>query len=193
MAGSALVASDAAKVVFGVVGGGIIALLITVSVTGSTQANVFTSPRMTFALARNGQFFAAAGRVHPRFKTPGNALLIHLFVMIFMTLSGSYIILTDMYIFIAWVFNLMMIFGLFILRRKYPERARPYRVWGFPWMPALVIAFNAFYLGITLYDDIMHYVEGKTKIMNSVMGISVVAMGIPLYYYFKRSNKSVID
>ena len=193
MAGSALVASDAAKVAFGLVGGGIIALLIAVSVTGSTQANVFTSPRMTFALARNGQFFAVAGRIHPRFKTPGNALLIHLFVMIFMTLSGSYIILTDMYIFIAWVFNLMMMFGLFILRRKYPDRARPYRVWGFPWMPVLVIAFNTFYLGITLYDDIMHYIEGKTKIMNSVMGLSVVAMGIPLYYYFKRITKSVID
>jgi APA family basic amino acid/polyamine antiporter len=190
MAGSALVASDAAKVSFGLIGGGIIALLITISVIGTTQSNVFTSPRMTFAMARNNHFFAAAGKVHPRFNTPGNALIIHLAVMIIMTLSGSYIILTDMYIFISWVFNLMMMAGLFILRRKYPDRHRPYRVWGFPWMPLIVIAFNAFYLGITLYDDVAHYLRGETKVMNSVLGLSVVAIGIPLYYYFKRTNKS---
>ena len=117
-------------------------------------------------------------------------MIIHLVVMILMTLSGSFIILTDMYIFIVWVFNLMLMFGLFILRKKYPDRPRPYRVWGFPWMPVLVIAFNAFYLGITLYDDIKHYMSGETKVMNSVLGLSVVAMGIPLYFYFKRTYKS---
>jgi APA family basic amino acid/polyamine antiporter len=146
---------------------------------------------MTFAMARHGHFFPSAGKVHPRFNTPGNAMTIHLVVMILMTLSGSYIILTDMYIFIVWVFNLMLICGLFILRKKYPDRPRPYRVWGYPWMPVLVIAFNAFYLGITLYDDIMHYINGDTKVMNSVLGLSVVALGIPLYIYFKRTYKSV--
>jgi APA family basic amino acid/polyamine antiporter len=190
MAGSTLVASDAAKTAFGFIGGGIIALLITISVLGTTQSNVLTPPRMTFAMARNGHFFPSAGKVHPRFNTPGNAMIIHLIVMILMTLSGSYLILTDMYIFIVWVFNLMLMSGLFILRKKYPDRPRPYRVWGYPWMPVVVIIFNAFYLGITLYDDVAHYLRGESKVMNSVLGLSVVAMGIPLYFYFKRTYKS---
>ena len=90
-----------------------------------------------------------------------------------------------MYIFIVWTFNLMMMIGLFILRRKMPDRERPYRVWGYPWIPIIVILFNAFYLVITLVDDIQKYLEGKTRLMNSVFGLVVTAAGIPLYYYFK--------
>lgn len=188
MAGSSLVASDAAQVAFGPAGGGIIACLIVLSVLGATQANVFSPPRMTFAMAASGSFFAAAGKVHPRFRTPGNALLIHLGVMIVMTLSGSFYILTDMYIYIVWVFNLMMMAGLFILRKKYPHKERPFKVWGYPWLPWLVIAFNAFYLFVTLYDDVRNYLLGKTPVMNSVFGIVLVLLGIPLYIYFRKTR-----
>jgi APA family basic amino acid/polyamine antiporter len=189
MAGSSLVASDAAMVAFGAVGGGIIAFLIVLSVLGSTQVNVLTPPRLSFAMAQRGRFFRAAGMVHPRFNTPGNALLIHLGVMAAMTLSGSFYILTDMYIFIVWVFNLMMMAGLFILRKKYPWKERPYKVWGYPWMPLLVILFNGGYLLLTLYDDVRNYLDGKTPVMNSVFGLVVVVLGIPLYVYFRRGQR----
>jgi len=189
MAGSSLVASDAAMIAFGVVGGGLIAFLIAFSVLGTTFSNVFTPPRMTFAMAQDGQFFKMAGKIHPRFKTPGNALLVHLGLMIVMVLSGSFFILADMYIFIVWTFNLMLMIGVFILRRKMQDRERPYRVWGYPWMPMMVILFNAFYLIITLTDDIQKYIDGKTRLMNSVFGIVVTAAGIPLYYYFRRKYK----
>ena len=189
MAGSALVASDAAMVAFGAVGGGIIAFLIVLSVLGTTQVNVLTPPRLSFAMARNGRFFRAAGVVHPKFNTPGNALLLHLAVMVVMTLSGSFYILTDMYIFIVWVFNLMMMAGLFVLRKKYPGKARPYKVWGYPWMPLMVILFNGGYLFFTLYDDIRNYIDGKTPVMNSVFGLVVVCLGVPLYLYFKRNRR----
>ena len=194
MAGSSLVASDAARAAFGVIGGGLIAFLIAFSVLGTTSSNVFTPPRMTFAMAKDGLFFRSAGRIHPSFDTPGNAILIHLVVMIIMVLSGSFYILADMYIFIVWTFNLMMMAGLFILRKKMPDKHRPYKVWGYPWIPILVILFNAFYLIITLMDDIQKYVEGKTRLMNSVFGIVVTAAGIPLYYYFRwkyRKDRAV--
>ena len=193
MAGSSLVASDAATIAFGVVGGGLIAFLIAFSVLGTTASNVFSPPRMTFAMARNGQFFKMAGKVHPRFQTPGNALLVHLGVMIVMVLSGSFFILADMYIFIVWAFNLMLMIGIFILRKKMPDKERPYRVWGYPWIPILVILFNAMYLIITLVDDIQNYIEGKTRLMNSVFGIVVTAAGIPLYYYFRYRYKNKVD
>lgn len=195
MAASSLVASDAATAAFGVIGGGLIALLIAVSVLGTTSSNVFTPPRMTFAMAQNDHFFRMAGKVHPKFHTPGNALLVHLMMMIIMVFSGSFYILTDMYIFIVWVFNLMMMVGLFILRKKMPDKERPYKVWGYPWLPLLVILFNAFYLVITLFDDIQNYLDGKTKLMNSVFGILVTAAGIPLYYYlrWKYKNKKLVE
>jgi APA family basic amino acid/polyamine antiporter len=195
MAGSSLVASDAATIAFGVIGGGLIAFLISFSVMGTTASNVFTSPRMTFAMAQDGQFFKMVGKIHPKFNTPGNALLVHLSLMILMVLSGSFYILADMYIFIVWVFNLMLMTGIFILRKKMPDKERPYRVWGYPWVPILVILFNAFYLIITLVHDIQNYIEGKTRLMNSVFGIVVTAAGIPLYYYFRwrYKNKKGID
>lgn len=186
MADSALVASDAAEVVFGTIGGGIIAFLICLSVLGTTSANVFTPPRMTFAMAQHKRFFSSAGKIHPRFNTPGNAILIHFVLMAFMVLSGSFYILADMYIFIVWFFNLMMMAGLFILRKKMPAKERPYKIWGYPWIPVLVILFNAFYLVITLIDDIRNYQAGKTQVMNSVFGMVITAAGIPLYYYFRK-------
>jgi APA family basic amino acid/polyamine antiporter len=193
MAGSTLVASDAASAAFGIIGGGLVAFLICFSVMGTTSATIFTSPRMTFAMAKNDRFFRMAGKVHPRFQTPGNALLVHLGLMIIMVLSGSFYILADMYIFIVWAFNLMLMVGLFILRKKMPEKERPYKVWGYPWMPVIVIIFNVFYLVITLVDDIQNYIEGRSQLMNSVFGIAVTALGIPLYWYFKwkyKENKS---
>jgi APA family basic amino acid/polyamine antiporter len=189
MADSSLVASDAATIAFGIIGGGLIAFLISLSVLGTTASNVFTPPRMTFAMAKDRHFFQVAGRIHPKFHTPGNALVVHLGVMILMVLSGSFFILADMYIFITWTFNLMLMIGLFILRKKMPDKERPYRVWGYPWVPIIVILFNAFYLIITLIDDIQNYIEGKTRLMNSVFGLVITAAGIPLYYYFRWKYK----
>jgi basic amino acid/polyamine antiporter, APA family len=189
MAASQLVAADAAKVAFGAIGGGIIALLICLSVLGATNASILSSPRLTFAMAGQRNFFLWAGKIHPKFQTPGKAIMLHLVWMIFMVISGSFNILADMYIFIVWVFNIMLIYGLFILRKKMPDAERPYKVWGYPWMPVLVILFNAFYLVVMLYNDISNYISGKTHIMNSVFGLALTATGIPLYWYFKKKYK----
>ena len=116
--------------------------------------------------------------------------MLHLVWMILMVISGSFNILADMYIFIVWVFNIMLMYGLFILRKKMPDAERPYKVWGYPWMPILTILFNAFYLIVILYNDISNYIDGKTHIMNSVFGLVLTATGIPLYWYFKKKYKS---
>lgn len=189
MAKSELVASDAAQKAFGSIGGGIIAFLICLSVLGVTNASVLSSPRMTFAMASEGSFFSFAGKVHPKFQTPGNALLLHLFWMIIMVFSGSFDILANMYIFVTWLFNLMMITGLFILRKKMPEAPRPYRVWGYPIIPAIALICTGFYLVMTLRNDIIDYQIGKTHIINSVFGIALTAIGIPLYLYFTSRKK----
>lgn len=189
MASSALVAADATKNVFGVVGGGIIAFLICLSVLGPTSCTILSSPRITYAMAREKNFFEWAGKIHPKYNTPANAIVLHLLWTIPLIFSGSFYILADMYIFVVFVFNIMLVYGLFILRRKMPDAERPYKVWGYPWMPALVILVNAFYLITMVYSDIDNYISGKTHIINSVFGLALCALGIPLYWYFKRKKK----
>lgn len=190
MAKSSLVASDATQLVFGTIGGGIIAGLICVNVLGTSNGNIFSPPRMTFAMAEQGRFFRLAGIVNTKYQTPGNAIILHFIVMFIMVLSGSFTILADMYIFIVWLFNLMMVAGVFILRRKMPDAERPYKIRGYPYVPVIVILFNAFYLVMTMYNDIINYNSGKISTINSVIGLFLTALGIPLYFYFRRKYET---
>ncbi|MES2773002.1 MAG: amino acid permease [Bacteroidota bacterium] len=186
MAASPLVASDAAEKMMGIFGGGFIALLIAVSCFGATNVNTLACARITFAMAQNKSFFAWAGKVHPRFKSPGNAVLLHGIWSSLFVITGSFDILTDMFIFMAWFFYGLTVVGFFILRKKMPEAERPYKVWGYPIIPILFVGFTVFYIGTTLYNDISNYAAGRAPVINSVLGLLLTALGIPLYYYFKR-------
>lgn len=189
MAKSTLVASDATELVFGTVGGGLIAGLICLNVLGTSNGNVFTAPRMTFAMAEQKRFFGWTGTINKKFQTPGNAFVLHFAWMFVLVLSGSFSILADITIFIVWLFNLMLVAGVIILRKRMPDAERPYKVWGYPYVPIVVIIFNSFYLVMTLYNDINNYNSGKSATINSVIGLVLTAIGIPLYFYFRRKYK----
>jgi len=90
-----------------------------------------------------------------------------------------------MFIFMVWVFFGLVVFGGFIFRKKMPAVERPYKAWGYPLVPAIFILFTMFYLGTTVYNDIHNYLTGKAPVINSVFGILLTAIGIPLFYYFK--------
>jgi basic amino acid/polyamine antiporter, APA family len=188
MASSPMVASDASAKVLGKSGAGIIALMIVISALGATNINLLTNARIVFAMGKDGTFFSWAGRVHPAFHTPGNAVVIMGILSILFVVSGSFDILADMFVFMAWVFYLLNVIGLFILRKKMPSQPRPYRVNGYPWIPIIFILFTLFYLGSTLYNDISNYNHGRTPMINSVMGLLLTLAGIPLYIYFKRKK-----
>lgn len=187
---SAMVGSDAAQVVMGSVGGGIIALMVIISTFGTTNGNVLATARVSFAMAQEKQFFAWVGKVHPRFQTPANALLLHGVWTSALVLSGSFDTLTDMLIFVSWLFYGLSAAGIFILRRKMPDAERPYRVWGYPIVPAVFVTFTIIFLILTFTNDIMNYVSGKTVIINSLFGIFLTLLGLPLYWYFKKTNRT---
>jgi len=189
VAGSSMVASDAMLVVFGVAGGGLIALMVIVSTMGATHSSILSTTRITFAMAAQGRFIKTIGDVHPKFGTPANALLLHGVWTSVLVFSGSFDALTDMLIFISWLFYGMSVFGVFILRSKMPKVDRPYKVWGYPLIPAVFVLFTLFYLVMTLYTDITAYTAGKTSIINSLMGIFLTCLGIPLYWYFRIKTK----
>ena len=189
MAQSTIVATDAINVVLGSIGGGIIAGLIVVSTFGGTNANLLANARVVFAMGESKTFFPGVGKVHPKFKTPGNAVLILGIWSCILVLSGSFDLLADMFIFISWVFYGLVILGLFILRKKMPDVGRPYKAWGYPLIPLIFLLFTTVYIVTTLYNDINNYIEGKSPIINSVFGLILTAVGIPLYFYFKKKNE----
>jgi APA family basic amino acid/polyamine antiporter len=188
IAGSAMVASDAATVVMGGLGGAIIALMVIVSTFGTTNGNILATARVSFAMAQEKQFFQSVGRIHPRFQTPGNALWLHGIWTSVLVLSGSFDMLTDMLIFISWLFYGMSALGIFVLRYKMPLAERPYKVWGYPFVPGVFVVFTLFFLVATLVNDILLFSEGKSDIINSLLGLLLTALGIPLYWYFRKRS-----
>jgi len=98
------VASDAATITWGLMGGGMIALLIILSTLGSTNANVLATARVTYAMGDGNRLFAWAGKTQPRFHTPGNALCLNAIWTMVLIISGSFDMLTDMLIFVSWFF-----------------------------------------------------------------------------------------
>jgi APA family basic amino acid/polyamine antiporter len=189
MAGSSMVAADAMEKALGVSGAGIVAGLIIVSAFGATQNNLLTNARIVFAMGEERAFFPWTGRVHPRWGTPGNSMILMGVWSILFVLSGSFDVLADIFVFMSWVFYGLTAIGLFILRRKKPDLPRPYRAWGYPLATLAFIVFTLFYLGTTLYNDITAYSSGKSPIINSVLGLLLTATGVPFYWYFQRQKR----
>lgn len=189
MAHSGMVAADAVNAGIGSSGAALVAALIILSCFGAAQNNFIANARVTFLMGETGDFFAWVGRIQPRYGTPGNAMiLMGVWSMLFI-LSGSFDIMADMFVFMAWVFYGITAIGLLLLRKRKPGLARPYTVSGYPWLPLLFIIFTLFYLGTTIYNDITAYSSGKAPIINSVFGLALTAAGIPFYWYFQRQKR----
>lgn len=191
LAASSFVASDAATVVWGTAGGGLIAVMVMLFVLGTTNANVLATARVTFATCASFQKIGWAGRVQPRYQTPGNALLLNAGWTILLIFSGSFDMLTDMLIFVSWFFYGMSALGVFILRNKMKEYPRVYKVWGYPVIPFLFVVFTICFLGITLYNDVANYQNGKAPVVNSLLGITITLAGLPVYYFVRRRNREL--
>jgi APA family basic amino acid/polyamine antiporter len=191
MAQSKLVAANALEQSVGGIAAGLISAMIMISCFGATHVNVMACPRITFAMSQDGYFFHWAGKVHPRFQTPGNALWLHALWSSLLVISGSFDMLTDMFVFVSWIFYAIIAIGLFILRKKLPHADRPYKVWGYPIVPALFVVFTLLYLCLTVYNDVKNYIEGKTAIINSLFGLGLTLAGVPLYFYFRKKRKRV--
>jgi APA family basic amino acid/polyamine antiporter len=143
---------------------------------------------VTFALGSAHPAFNWAGRVHPRFHTPGNALWLNGIWTVLLVMTGSFDMLTDMLIFVSWFFYGMSVLGVMLLRKRLPEAERPYRVPGYPFVPMIFVLFTACFLVITLVTDIRNYVQGESRLIHSLLGVGITLAGLPLYYLSKKRN-----
>jgi len=185
IATSSLVAADAIENALGKTGVAIVAAMIVISAFGSINGNLMAPARVTYAMGKDRIFFSWAGKEN-RFKLPGNALLLHALWTSIFILTGSFDMLADMFVFVTWIAYGLGAVGVIILRKREPEVPRPYKIWGYPFVPILFIAFSAFYLGFTLYNDISNYLGGRQPVINSLLGLAIILLGLPLYIYFKR-------
>lgn len=190
IASSSLVASDAIASVWSGKSGAIIAALIVICTLGAINGNVLATSRLTYAMGKDRVFFPWTGKEHKKFQTPGNALWLHAIWTSVLILTGSFDMLADMMVFMTWVMYGLGAIGLFILRKKMPQLNRPYKVWGYPWVPIIFITFCGFYLFFTVWNDISNYLANRQPIINSLLGLLLTGIGIPLYFYFKAKNKT---
>lgn len=186
---SYLVATDVARTFWGEWSGALIAAAVMISTFGATNGTIMMTARVHFSMAREGLFFRKIGEINPRFMTPGPALVIQCVWASLLVLSGTFDQLTDMLIFVSWMFYVAGALGVIILRRRMPDAPRRYRVWGYPWVPCAFVLFALVYVVFTLYSDITAYRAGRAPLINSLMGVFLVALGIPGYLYWSRKQK----
>ncbi|MDA2925237.1 amino acid permease [Acidobacteria bacterium AH-259-L09] len=179
IAKSERVAAVAAERTMGSIGATLVSVTILVSIIGATNAGILAAPRVYFAQARDGLFFARFGEVHPRFQTPSFSILIQGLWSSVLVLSGTYEALFSYVIFMAWLFYGLTVVGVFVLRRKSPDRPRPYKMWGYPLTPVLFVLFAFSFVVNTIV----------TKPGPSIMGLVIVASGIPAYYFWERRKR----
>ncbi len=189
MAKSKLVAADVADIAIGPIGGSLIAALVMISTFGTSNGTILVSARVYFAMAQKGMLFSTFGKVNPKYNTPANALFLQAIWSAALVLSGSFDDLTDMLIFVSWIFYALGAYGVIILRKKMPDVHRPYKVPFYPYIPLIFVIIASLFVILTLYNDIQNYISGNAEIINSVFGLLLVLCGLPLYYYFRRKNK----
>ena len=170
------IGETAAAALFGPIGARLMALAVLVSVFGCISATVLSGPRVFYAMARDGLFFRGLADVHPRFRTPGRAIVWSAIWSGVLCLSGTYTRLYTFVIFAAVLFYALAGASVIVLRRRRPDWERPYRTWGYPVTPILYVGVCVVVLANTLWN----------QPVESGIGLGILALGLPAYFYWRR-------
>ena len=181
-AGNQIAAVEAVRVFWGNNGALFISLLILVTTLGCTNATIMVSCRPYYAMAREGLFFRPVAKLNNK-QAPANSLLFQCVWACLLVLSGTFDQLTDMIIFAVFIFYGATTLGVFILRKKMPDAPRPYKVWGYPLVPALVVIFCACLVFNTIFS----------RPREAAIGMVLMLTGVPMYYLFKRKTPPLLE
>jgi len=170
-------ASDAVALVLGRAGASLVSAGMAVSMLVTLNGTIMSGARVPFAMARDGYFFKAIAEVHPRFRTPSMAIVVQCgLAIILLLLGGSFRQLFSLAIFAEWLFYMIAGSTVFVFRRREPLADRPYRVWGYPVVPALFVLASAALLFYTFTDNLK----------SSAGGCLAILAGVPVFYFFAR-------
>lgn len=145
---------------------------------GSLNSSILSGARVDYAMARDGLFFRIAGGIHPKFRTPANALIFQFILASLFALTGTFEDLTSLFIFAGWIFYGLATIGLFRLRYTEPNMPRPYRCWGYPWVPGAFVA-GAVALTINLWLD---------RPVRCSIGLAMMMTGLLFYRHWNKGQ-----
>lgn len=173
MAGQPLIASTAASRIplLGGAGGAMIAAVVMLSTFSSVNGSMMTSPRIFFAMADRGLFFKGIARVSPRFQSPSAAIWLATGLGVTYVLFNNFQQLADKFVLGIWPFYIVAVVGVFLLRRRLPDAARPYRAFGYPVIPAVFLVAATFMVGNALVTDPV----------NTGITFAIILAGVPVY------------
>jgi APA family basic amino acid/polyamine antiporter len=170
-------ASDAVALVMGHFGASIVSAGMAISMLVTLNGTIMSGARVPYAVARDGYFFSALADVHPRFHTPSVAIVFQAVLsIILLLLGGNFRQLFSLAIFAEWLFYMIAGSTVFVFRWRDPNARRPYRVLGYPFVPAVFIAVAAALLYYTFRNDWP----------NSFYGLLVILAGVPVFELFRQ-------
>jgi APA family basic amino acid/polyamine antiporter len=159
----------------------LVAIVILISIFSAANATMLTSPRVYYAMARDGLFFQRLAEVHPRFKTPAFAVIAGAIWSATLAVTGTFEQLLTYVVFIGWIFYALAAASIFVYRRNMPEAVRPYRVPAYPLTPLLFIVAAAALVMNTII----------TQPMRAATGLAIVLIGAPAYLIWRPKSGSV--
>jgi APA family basic amino acid/polyamine antiporter len=173
------IAADAIALVVGPIGASIISFIILFSIMGATNQNFLCSPRVYYAMAKDGIFFKELASIHPKFLTPHISIIaMGVWSMVLILFFGTFERLFTYVIFGQWIFFGLTVAAVIILRRKKPDMPRPYKTWGYPVTP-LVFILAALFIAVSTV---------LTQFWNAMAGLGIILLGLPFFLYWKNKG-----
>jgi len=169
--------------IFGGWAGGSFALLLGVSVIGSANPGLLSTPRAFYAMGKDGLLFRGLGRVHSRHRTPSVAIWVQaLWSILLVIVLRTFRDITEFVIFAALLFYALTVASVYVLRRRRPDHPRPYHCWGYPWSPAVFIL-------VVLFVDVQTLMDPASR-TNALLGLGILAAGAIAYALRRRRTAS---
>jgi APA family basic amino acid/polyamine antiporter len=177
LAGAPNAGELAAEAIVGPRGGGFVAAFVLISILGTLNATILVGPRIAYAMALDQLFLRMADRVHAEYATPSGAIWLQAAVACaLVALLETFPSALDFTTFGIVLATMADTLALFALRRSQPDRPRPYRAWGYPWLPLVYLAANAAIAASLLF--------GRPR--EAGIALAVLGVGVPVYFLFRR-------
>lgn len=181
IASSPLIAADTMQALVGPIGVTLVSIVVAISTIGALNATMLASPRVFFAMADDGLFFRRVASVHPTYHTPHVAILLAAALGVVFVLTRTFEQLADTFVLSIWPFYALGVAGLYRLRRTRPDLPRPYRVPGYPVLPAVFIAGVVYLVGNALVFDPL----------GTSVTFGILLVGLPVYYFVFAGYRTV--
>jgi basic amino acid/polyamine antiporter, APA family len=166
----------ALTVVAGTSGAGFVAAAMALSIFVALNGTVMSGARIPFAAARDGLFFRRFAHIHPRFQSPSTSLVVQgLLSTVLLIFLNQFKQFFELAIFAEWLFYMLTATTVFYYRRRQPEAARPYRVWGYPVLPAIFVVCAAAVL-VSSY---------ASNLKGSLLGTGLILIGLPVLWFVR--------